>query len=214
MGAFTNEIDFISSVNLVPGGPAVKVVYVIPSTVMTNVGQMEVVFTWTPVGTAGASDYFIVDDLDLRVVPTGLTAVNPVFERTDYQTDLLRCLRHFWGRNWNAGNQQYVAGFVTGMSQSATQMVVHQQLPTRMRRLPTMTLSSPAHCSASNCAASPIAFAALNILCPDTDIVQLQGTVSGGLGISGVSNGGGQAVFIYMSAASPTVAYCWISAEI
>jgi hypothetical protein len=82
-------------------------------------------FEWTPTGTVGASDYFIVDDLDLRVIPTGLTAVNPVFERTDYQTDLLRCLRHFWGRIWNVTvNQQYCAAFVAGMSQSGTRLSI------------------------------------------------------------------------------------------
>jgi hypothetical protein len=49
-------------------------------------------------------------------------------------------------------------------------------------------------------------------ICFDPDIIQIQGGMGGGLGIPTITNGGGQ--FIYMSAAYPTVAYCWISAEI
>lgn len=61
------------------------------TTVPTNATQGEVQFTWTPVGTAGAADYFEIDDVDVR----GDEPVIDQFERRPFDDELRACKRHF-----------------------------------------------------------------------------------------------------------------------
>ena len=92
---FPGEINCFDDlvVGLSPGGPAIQVVAG-PSQVMaTDVTQAEILFYWVPVGTAGVDDWFEIDDLDLRVVVGANLATT--FERSDFQMDFQRCLRHF-----------------------------------------------------------------------------------------------------------------------
>lgn len=107
LGAFTNEVSWGGSVNIVPGAAATKVTFVMPAAVMTNVTQMELLFTWYPTGTAGASDYFQIDNVDLRVLPSTSWAnvqneFDPVPEYNPFVVDLIRCWRflqmHYYAR--------------------------------------------------------------------------------------------------------------------
>jgi hypothetical protein len=92
--AYTGEtLPINSSVNLTPGGAAVRVVSTISSAVATNINQAEMGFSWSPTGTAGADDSFTIDDVQVEVVPAGIAAVNPLFERSDFIWDLQRCQR-------------------------------------------------------------------------------------------------------------------------
>jgi hypothetical protein len=61
------------------------------STVPTNATQGEVVFGFTPVGTAGTNDYFEGDEvqLEIGIAPT-------LFERRFFADDLARCQRFYW----------------------------------------------------------------------------------------------------------------------
>ncbi len=93
--AYTSETTPISgSVNLTPGGSVTQVVSALSSVVGTGITSAEIQFSWAPTGTAGANDWFAIDDLQLEVVPSDVTAI-PVFERTDFIFDLVRCQRHF-----------------------------------------------------------------------------------------------------------------------
>jgi hypothetical protein len=63
--------------------------------VPVNTRQAEVVFNWTPVGTAGADDSFTIDDVQLEIVPAATGYVSSDFERLNFEEQLLLCQRHF-----------------------------------------------------------------------------------------------------------------------
>jgi hypothetical protein len=93
-GAYTGEVaQLTTSTNLAQGASATRVISAISSALPSNIGQAELQFQWTPSGTAGANDWFQIDDVQVEVVPTGISAVTPTFERTDYVFDLMRCYR-------------------------------------------------------------------------------------------------------------------------
>lgn len=94
-GGFTNEVQHLNgtvSVNLTAGGAAVLIASGSGAvTVPANATQGELQLTWTPTGTAGADDWFEIDDVDLR-------AGEPVidqFERRPFEDELRACMRHF-----------------------------------------------------------------------------------------------------------------------
>lgn len=59
-----------------------------------NTRQMEVYFSWIPVGTSGADDSFTVDDVQLEIVPDALQVAS-AFERLNFTEQLLLCQRYF-----------------------------------------------------------------------------------------------------------------------
>jgi hypothetical protein len=62
----------------------------------TNTRQAEVLFQWTPVGTAGAVDGFYIDDVQLEIVPAATGYVSSDFQRLNFEEQLLLCQRHFY----------------------------------------------------------------------------------------------------------------------
>lgn len=60
----------------------------------TTTRQAEILLRWTPVGTAGAADYFEVDDVQLEIVPDASQGASP-FERLNFAEQLSQCKRHF-----------------------------------------------------------------------------------------------------------------------
>lgn len=62
--------------------------------VPTTTRQMEVLFVFTPVGTAGADDSFYVDDVQLEIVPNTTQTAGP-FERLNFNEQLQLCKRHY-----------------------------------------------------------------------------------------------------------------------
>lgn len=66
--------------------------FVATTTAGASVTQAELLFFWTPVGTAGAADYFEIDDVDVRVNEP----VIDQFERRPFDEELRACMRHFW----------------------------------------------------------------------------------------------------------------------
>lgn len=141
--AYTGETNPISgSVALAQGASAAQVVAAISTTVGTTVSQAEIQFTWTPAGTASTNDWFSVDDLDLRVVPTGLVGWTPTFERTDFVFDLIRC-EVYYSKSFpyasapaNSVDDNMYFGSAWSLINVATQFV---DFPRRMRIKPTMT---------------------------------------------------------------------------
>ena len=60
------------------------------TTVGSTVSQASVYLTWNPTGTAGAADYFEIDDVQLEIAP----AATP-FQRRPFEAELLACQRHY-----------------------------------------------------------------------------------------------------------------------
>ena len=56
-----------------------------------SVTQASIYLTWTPTGTAGAADYFEIDDVQLEVAPFATP-----FERRPFEAELRACQRHYW----------------------------------------------------------------------------------------------------------------------
>lgn len=95
LGGYAGPVTAISgSINLATGAAAATFFSAIAA-IASNIGQAEIQFQWVPVGTAGANDWFQIDDVDLRVVPAGISAIKPSFERSDLVWDIARCVRHY-----------------------------------------------------------------------------------------------------------------------
>lgn len=91
---YTGESNPISgSVNLAQGAAAARQISAISAAIGSTITQAELQFTWTPVGTASTNDWFSIDDMQVEIVPTGIAAVVPLFERSDYVFDLARSQR-------------------------------------------------------------------------------------------------------------------------
>lgn len=142
----TNPIS--GSVNLAQGASAATTFSSVSSAAGTGITQGEIQFTWTPSGTAGANDWVQIDDVDLRVVPTGLAAAKPVFERSDFMFDLARCQRHYWKTfpyGTTVATQAGLTGAVTYIvvQTGANYFSVTCSFPVTMRATPSITFYNP-----------------------------------------------------------------------
>lgn len=88
--ALTGETNPLTGSTALTQSQGATLVTITGSAVATNVTQAELQFTWTPVGTAGANDWFQVDDIQLEI---GLAATP--FERFQFAEELAQCMRHF-----------------------------------------------------------------------------------------------------------------------
>lgn len=61
---------------------------------LTNALQGEIQFSFAPVGTAGADDSFVVDDVQVEIVPSTSYSASP-FERVPFEVSILNCQRHY-----------------------------------------------------------------------------------------------------------------------
>jgi len=113
------------------------------STVPTNATQGEVVFGFTPVGTAGAADYFEVDEVQLEI------GISPTtFERRSFADELARCQRFYW-KTFPYGTAPAQNAGLTGLqigqcvAASTFQTGNGCPFPTRMRVVAAGTLYNP-----------------------------------------------------------------------
>ena len=91
---YTNEANPIdTSVNLTTTSVLVQATSSIIVPVATT--QAEIQFSWTPVGTAGATDYFEVDDLQIEAQLSPNTWTPTSYNRLDLPTMLAGCKRHY-----------------------------------------------------------------------------------------------------------------------
>jgi hypothetical protein len=91
---YTNETNPINaSVNLTTSTAliAASSSVVIPTTTT----QAEIQLSWTPVGVAGASDYFEIDDLQLEAQLSPNTWTPTSYDRLDFPSMLAGCKRHY-----------------------------------------------------------------------------------------------------------------------
>ena len=118
------------------------------SVVPTNTTQMTLYYTWTPTGTAGANDYFNLDDVMWN---TGGTVA--AFERRSYAVELTQCKRHFFKTfpyaTAPAQNAGYAGAMGAGNFVATTSPRQALRFPTEMRVSPTLTTFNPAAADAN-----------------------------------------------------------------
>jgi hypothetical protein len=142
--AYTGDATAVTvSSNLSVSASAAQVVSAISATLATNLTCAELQFKWTPVGTASTNDWFSVDDVQIEVVPSGVAPVTPVFERSDYNSDYVRCATHYV----KSYNYATVPGTVAGggtatitFNHVAANFGETLALPVRMRGSYTLTI--------------------------------------------------------------------------
>lgn len=160
-------------------------------TVPTNATQAEVTFFWTPVGTAGADDSVIIDDVQLE---TGVFA--STFERMPFDVVLQKCKRHFWKTflygtapaqnvGVNTGEIQETVG-KAGATVLADNIVIRH--PLSMRGTPAITTFNPrannaqvARESGGSSPADQTATATLNVT-SETTTITATGDAAGAVG--------------------------------
>ncbi len=120
-------------------------------TVPAGATQLGVLFTMTPVGTAGSDDSFTIDLVQLEVGPSAT-----VPERRDVQVELEICQRYAWVI------AEPASGVVVGMGAcpTTTTASIYMATPVQMLKAPTLTVSAgtfnvrPANAAASGTAAA------------------------------------------------------------
>jgi hypothetical protein len=144
VSGYTSETVLINATAAVTSLQAPPFAFTSSVVVPTNATQGCVAFTWTPTGTAGAADYFWLDDVQLEV-----GSVATPFERRPFESELLACQRHYWktfryaiapvqSAGVNTCDHQFAA--VAPASNSFWHFLPH---PMRMRATPTIVTYNP-----------------------------------------------------------------------
>jgi len=90
-GAYTGEIMPINAAPMnVPRSTVARFTFTSSVVVPKATTQASLALLWTPVGTAGANDYLVLDDVQLEV-----GSVATPFERRPFESELLACMRHY-----------------------------------------------------------------------------------------------------------------------
>lgn len=93
---FTGETTVLTvSTNVAAGSGATAISGTSSAVVPTTSTQAEIQFTWTPVGTAGAADYFNVDNLQIENNLTTTTWTPMNFDRVPIEKSLSGCKVHY-----------------------------------------------------------------------------------------------------------------------
>ena len=96
------------------------------ATLASTTTQIAPVFVWTPIGTAGATDYIEITGVQVEIAASA-SAYSP--NTSTYQTELAACQRYYV----DLGNCTFHAYSVTG--------VIGPRFPVTMRTTPTITLA-------------------------------------------------------------------------
>jgi hypothetical protein len=95
------------------------------STLSTSMTQLGVNFYYTPVGTAGAADYYEITGVQLEA-----GAVATPFESEDYGTTLAKCQRYYYRTTDSTTADVFLN---SGMASSTTEIVCSVAFPVEMR---------------------------------------------------------------------------------
>lgn len=151
--AYTSETNPITlAVNLATSAAAAVKISTASVAIGSTVTQGELQFTWTPTGTAGANDWFAVDDVQIEVVTDGVAPVTPLFERSDFVFDLQRCLRRLWV--FGPGVTKTLG---CGVCYSTTLALVTFNFPVTMAAAPALSVSAVSDFAVLNAAAGALA---------------------------------------------------------
>jgi hypothetical protein len=146
---FTSASIILSgNANLTAGGASYGVIAA--GTVPATATQAELQFTWTPVGTAGATDYFQLDNVMLDISGAPAQGFLSNYEIMPFDMMLNMCKRHFWksfsygtAPAQNAGSPTGELIGLAGKAGATTQMITWRN-PVSMRAVPgTITFYNP-----------------------------------------------------------------------
>lgn len=118
---FTGQVNAVNTTQTVNGTPT-KYSFT-TSAIPSNVTQLGVVLGWTPVGTAGVSDYLQISEVQLEIAPA---ATN--FEVVSYQQEFQRC-QYFY----------QVLSSIAGYASGTTAIVCTPSLQNALRNAPTVS---------------------------------------------------------------------------
>jgi hypothetical protein len=142
VSGYTGDTDVIAGSAAVTTA-TVRYTFTSSIVVPAAAAQACVFFQWTPVGTAGAADFFWLDDVQLEI-----GSIATPFERRPFESELLACQRHFFktfsyivapAQNVGAGDWQFPAGRAGAVATNYT-----APFPVRMRAIPTIVPFNPA----------------------------------------------------------------------
>ncbi len=86
---------FQLSTNLAAGSAVTAITASSSAIVPTTTAQAELQFAWTPVGTAGTSDFIIFDDVMIEPQTSSGTWASTNFDRLPFEIELYFCKRHY-----------------------------------------------------------------------------------------------------------------------
>ncbi len=145
---YTGQVNVISVTQAITSS-VTRYQFSSPVVVPTNTRQMEITLQWTPVGTAGVVDGFVLDDVQLEIVPAATGYVASNFERLIFEEQLLLCQRHFMksfpyatAPAQNGGTNGSVA-FSQAVAATTNQLGIGFSLPVIPRVAGTGTLYNP-----------------------------------------------------------------------
>lgn len=149
---YTSETTVISSsVNLTTTTVLVSVTSAV--VVPTNTAQMEIQFNWAPTGTAGATDYFEIDDVQLEPNLSANSWTPTNYDRIDFPTMLNGCLRHYYksfGYNVAPAAGGGIEDALAYRAAATAQIGFWLQFPRELRVTPGLTKYHPVTATGSN----------------------------------------------------------------
>lgn len=151
---YTGQVTVVSlSTNLTVGGAAVAVSATSSVVVPASATQAELQFTWTPTGTAGAADYWQVDDLQLECNLSSNTWVPTNFDRTPFPIMLQGCKRHYnktfpYDALVEAGSTY--TNCLIDRAEALSTIGIFWQYPVEMRGNPSFSKFNPVTATSSN----------------------------------------------------------------
>ena len=105
--------------------------YTVTGTIASNALELDVVFSYTPTGTAGADDAFYITGVQLEAG----TVASP-FERRDYGRELMMCQRYYY-RIFAANGSGTFTKYGIGFARGTTRYDILVNTPVSMRAAPT-----------------------------------------------------------------------------
>jgi len=105
--------------------------------VPTNTTQAEIIFSWTPVGTAGASDYVEIDDVQLECNLSSDEWTPTIFDRIVFEQELALCKRYY-NKSFPysvapAQNAGYIGALMAPIQVASARCAIFWQYPVEMR---------------------------------------------------------------------------------
>jgi hypothetical protein len=155
VAGYAGESTILSiSTNLTAGGAVTTISGSSSIVVPTGATQLEVSFLWTPTGTAGANDWFQIDDVQLEAQTSGSTWTPTNYDRIPFWHMYRACLGHYCKTfPYASAPVQAIgsnAGTIAVWSQANTRSGYWWQYPARMRsNTPDIVTYNPAVANAN-----------------------------------------------------------------
>lgn len=151
---YTGEVQpIVLGTNLTPGGAAITISVNSSVVVPINATQAEMIFFWTPTGTAGANDWFQIDDVQLEVnIAPNFTWIPTAYDRLSFPQMIEGCKRHYQKTsNYPVFAQQAGGrlGALQAVSGAASRIGVWWEYPVEVRATGTVTTFNPDNANAN-----------------------------------------------------------------